>query len=124
MILLANGTVLMIQNMTWNGARGFSTPPSQWEELYVPYHSELNLGSIAASGVMGSWHEERGLTFSTVALSGHMIPQYQPSVAYRQLEYLLGRVDSLSSTADFSTQMGNFGNGFDFVTANDSMKML
>ena len=119
-ILIMNGTLLMIQNMTWNGAQGFSTPPSQWAEFVVPYHSELSNGDLAASGVMGNWHTERGLTFSTVALSGHMIPQYQPSAAYRQLEFLLGRIDNLGVESDFTTQTGNFGNGFDFVTANVS----
>ena len=93
----------------------------------MPYHSELNLGNTAASGIMGSWHTERGLTFCTVDLSGHMvcqitqcraqnltdgkqIPQYQPSAAYRQLEFLLGRIDNLGEQSDFSTQMGEFGN--------------
>jgi carboxypeptidase D len=38
MILIMNGTVMMIQNMTWNGAQGFSTPPSEWKDFYVPYH--------------------------------------------------------------------------------------
>lgn len=74
-ILIANGTLLTIQNMTFNGGQGFSVPPSQWDDLYVPYHSELNLGTLAASGLMGKWHTERGLTFCSVDLSGHMIPQ-------------------------------------------------
>lgn len=75
MILVMNGTLVMIQNMTWNGAQGFSVPPAEFNEFFVPYHSELNLGTIAASGIMGNWHTERGLTFCTVDLSGHMIPQ-------------------------------------------------
>lgn len=53
---------------------------------------------------MGQWWEERGLTFTTVDLSGHMVPQYQPSSAYRQLEYLLGRIDSLSEVSDFTVR--------------------
>lgn len=67
---------------------------------------------------MGSYHTERGLTLCTVDLSGHMIPQYQPSAAYRQLEVLLGRVKNLGVKSDFTTQTGNFGNNFNFVTAN------
>jgi len=109
MILIANGTLLGIQNMTWGGMQGFQSPPV--EELYIPYHSELNLGSIAASGVMGTVHTERGLTWVEVALSGHMVPQYQPSVAYRQMEFLLGRIPSLEYVSDFTTQTGDFGNG-------------
>jgi carboxypeptidase D len=33
-----------------------------------------------------------------------VIPQYAPSASYRTLEYLLGRIDSLSSTVPFTTQ--------------------
>lgn len=128
-ILLSNGSLLTIQNMTFNGAQGFSVPPSEFEEFFVPYHSELNQGDLAASGVMGNWHTERGLTFCTVALSGHMIPQYQPSASYRQLEVLLGRVENLGVRSDFSTQSGAFGNSLEFTSANASltnytMKML
>ena len=68
----------------------------------MPYHSELNLGSTAGAGIMGSWWEERGFTICTVDLSGHMIPQYQPSSSYRQLEYLLGRIGNLSEVSDFT----------------------
>ncbi len=28
MVLISNGTLLMIQNMTWNGAQGFTQKPS------------------------------------------------------------------------------------------------
>lgn len=46
-----------------------------------------------------------------------MIPQYAPSASYRTLEYLLGRIESLTSTVPFTTQeyvpQGNatLGNG-------------
>lgn len=110
MILIVNGTIMMIQNMTWNGVQGFQKGPEEWNDFYVPYHSELNMGSTAGAGIFGSWWEERGLTFSTVDLSGHMVPQYAPSAAYRQLEYLLGRIDSLGEVSDFTTQKGDFGN--------------
>ncbi|KAK8255675.1 Alpha/Beta hydrolase protein [Phyllosticta capitalensis] len=107
-ILLANGTLLTIQNMTWNGAQGFSKAPA--DPFYVPYHAEASAATLAAAGVMGTTHTERGLTYVEVALSGHMIPQYQPSAAYRQLEFLLGRISSLSEVSDFTTQSGAFGN--------------
>jgi len=109
-ILISNGTLLMIQNMTWGGHQGFSKPPSQFKDFFVPYHSELSLGDTSAAGVMGQWHTERGLTFCTVDLSGHMIPQYQPSSSYRQLEFLLGRIKDLGVMSDFTTQKGDFGN--------------
>lgn len=102
-ILIGNGTLFTIQNMTWNGKQGFQTKPK--EDLFIPYHREANQGTIAASGNMGVVHTERGLTWVEVFLSGHMIPQYQPSVAYRQLEYLLGRIESLTEVSPFTTQM-------------------
>lgn len=104
MVLLANGTLLQLQNMTWGGVQGFSSPPT--DPFYVPYHDESVLGSIAGAGVFGSTVSERGLTFVGVDLSGHMIPQYAPSAAYRHLEVLLGRVANLSSTVPFTTDGG------------------
>ena len=68
-ILIANGTLLMIQNMTWNGAQGFQTAPS--DEFFVPYHIDYSLSTLAGAGVFGTTHTERGLTFVTVNLSGH-----------------------------------------------------
>ncbi|THX94235.1 alpha/beta-hydrolase, partial [Aureobasidium pullulans] len=73
-IISYNGTLMAINNMTWNGAQGFSKGPLAFEEFFVPYHSELNLGGLAGSGVQGAWHTERGLTFATVELSSHMVP--------------------------------------------------
>jgi carboxypeptidase D len=100
-ILLYNGSLMTIQNMTWGGMQGFQTAPK--DEFYVPYHDDLSLTSLSAKGVMGTTHTERKLTWVSQALSGHMVPQYQPSSAYRQLEFLLGRIDSLSSTEPFTT---------------------
>jgi carboxypeptidase D len=117
-IISYNGTLMSIQNMTYNGAQGFSHGPQTWSDFFVPYHSELNLGDLAGSGVQGKYNTERGLTFATVQLSGHMIPQYAPSAAYRLVEKLLGRVKTLGTESNFSTQKGNFGNGFNFITAN------
>lgn len=101
MVLISNGTLLMIQNMTWNGTLGFTTKPT--DPFYVPFHNELSDSTLAASGVFGTTHTERGLTWVSVDLSGHMIPQYAPTAAYRMVEFLLGRVDSLSSTEPFTT---------------------
>lgn len=87
--------------MTWGGAQGFQTAPK--DPFYVPYHDEASLSTLAAAGVMGTTHTERGLTYVSIALSGHMVPQYQPTAAYRQLEVLLGRVSSLNSVDPFTT---------------------
>lgn len=107
MILIWNGTLVAVQNMTWNGAQGFHKPPSNWTDFYVPYHESgsdaVSLGTIAGAGVMGQTHTERGLTLVTVDLSGHMVPQYAPSAAYRQVEFLLGRIPSLDTVGPFTT---------------------
>ncbi|KAK6950642.1 hypothetical protein Daesc_007166 [Daldinia eschscholtzii] len=114
MILLPNGTLLTIQNTTWGGQLGFQSPPV--EPFFVPFHTlstadeiesetdQTKLGSIAAAGVLGTAHTERGLTYVSVDLSGHMVPQYAPSAAFRHLEFLLGRVDSLSSVQPFTIE--------------------
>ena len=53
---------------------------------------------------MGVTHTERKLTWVDLWLSGHMVPQYAPSAAYRQVEFMLGRVKSLSEVSSFTTQ--------------------
>lgn len=102
-ILLYNGTLLAIQNMTWNGQQGFQQGPDQFDDFYVPYHEEYQLGTLAGAGVMGQYHTERGLTLVTIDLSGHMVPQYAPSAAYRHVEFLLGRIPDLGSMTPFTT---------------------
>ncbi|KAF2164746.1 hypothetical protein M409DRAFT_67836 [Zasmidium cellare ATCC 36951] len=104
MVLIANGTLLTLNNLTWNGKQGFSSPPT--EPFYVPFHEEAAEGSIAGSGVFGGYVTERGLTFVAVSLSGHEVPEYQPSAAYRHLEFLLGRIGSLKEVSSFTTQKG------------------
>lgn len=107
MVLLSNGTLLSIQNMTWGGKQGFQKPVTQ--DFYVPFHDDAQLATLAASGTMGKTRTERKLTWVEVNLSGHMVPQYQPSAAYRQLEFLLGRIPSLTSKRPFT----NFDNGLE-----------
>ncbi|KAL9628390.1 MAG: hypothetical protein Q9204_005915 [Flavoplaca sp. TL-2023a] len=91
--------------MTWGGKQGFQEKPAG--EFFVPYHEEVGLSTLAGAGVFGTTHTERGLTWVEVALTGHMVPQYAPSAAYRQLEFLLGRIDTLEQRGPFTTQMGN-----------------
>lgn len=101
-ILIDNGTMLAFQNMTWGGKLGFQTRPSA--PLYVPYHSDASVGMAGASGagVMGTVHTERGLTYFDSPV-GHFLAMDSPSLAFRSVEVLLGRVDSLQSTAPFTT---------------------
>lgn len=87
--------------MTWGGLQGFQSAPS--DPFYVPYHNEVSDSTLAGAGVFGTTITERGLTFVGIDLSGHMIPQYAPSAAFRQVEVLLGRVSSLSSNDPFTT---------------------
>ncbi|CAI6341062.1 unnamed protein product [Periconia digitata] len=105
MILTTNGTLLAIQNMTWNGVQGLQKAPTT--PAYAPFHPEYNGGSLAGSGIQGVWTQERGLTFYTGHLAGHELPGYTPGLAFRMLEILLGRIDNFNSTAGFTTQAGN-----------------
>ena len=85
-LLMTNGTLAAIQNMTWGGKQGFQTDPTASLNFYVPYHQSL--GEIiyeieyqpanthpetdtAGAGLLGTTHTERGLTFSTVNGAGH-----------------------------------------------------
>jgi carboxypeptidase D len=101
-ILITNGSLLSIQNMTWNGAQGFQKKPTA--DFFVPYHAKGPLSAIAGSGVHGIAHTERGLTWIEIFLSGHMVPQYTPSAAFRHMEYLLGRIPSLTERTAFTTE--------------------
>ncbi|KAI0385437.1 Alpha/Beta hydrolase protein [Hypomontagnella monticulosa] len=100
-ILLRAGTLLTIQNMTWGGIQGFQTPVE--EDFFVPYHDDPFLATMAGAGIMGKTRTERGLTYFGIDGAGHMVPQYAPSAAYRGLEFLLGRIPSLSSTQPFTS---------------------
>lgn len=74
--MISNGTLMMIQNMTWNGAQGFQTKPT--DPFYVPYHDDPNPSTLAGSGVFGTTHTERGLTWVSIDLAGHSKISSQP----------------------------------------------
>ncbi|KAF8510568.1 alpha/beta-hydrolase [Hysterangium stoloniferum] len=84
-ILVAEGTRIAIQNMTWNGAQGFQEP--------IPDESF----KLADFGVFGNTHTERGLTYVEFYYSGHMTPQFVPWAAFSTVAYLLGRQDSVNT---------------------------
>lgn len=98
--LPANGTLLVFQNMTWHGAKGFSTFPDK--TLFVPPHYDnYRENSLSGTGNLGVWTEERGLTFYVSKLTGHEGPLYAPGVAYRVLQKMLGRIEDLSDKGGF-----------------------
>ena len=99
-VLVANGTLLAIQNMTWGGKLGFQEAPSS--PLFVPHHPNPNITTASGQGIMGSTHTERGLTWSLVMLAGHQVPTWQSAVGYRQTELLLGRIKGLNTTQPLS----------------------
>lgn len=102
MIIITNGTLMSIQNMTWNGMMGFQTAPTtpinvdledlQYEAVFADNGAS---GLDAGQGIMGVQHFERGLMWAETYMSGHMQPQYQPRVSYRHLQWVLGRIDTL-----------------------------
>ena len=69
-VLLSNGTLLTIQNMTFNGAQGFQKPVT--DDFYIPYHKEYQDSTLAASGIFGKTTTERGLTYVEMSITGHM----------------------------------------------------
>ena len=102
MIVITNGTLLAIQNMTWNGHLGFQKKPDTPIDIKIPDLMFANVfadngqaGVDGPQGVMGVQHYERGLMWAQTYQSGHMQPQYQPRVAYRHLEWVLRRTEEL-----------------------------
>lgn len=100
-VLLVDGTLMAIQNLTFGGKLGFQTKPT--ESLFIPYQSNSNPESQAGGGIAGIVHTERGLTFLEVNLSGHFFTMDAPAVAFRSLEVLLGRVNGFQSNQSFPT---------------------
>lgn len=84
-ILVAEGTRIAIQNMTWGGAQGFQTPIES--ENFI----------VKNMGVYGNMHTERKLTYVEFFFSGHMTPQFVPWASFATVSYLLGHQDTPSS---------------------------
>ncbi|CAO1628921.1 unnamed protein product [Parajaminaea phylloscopi] len=77
--LLPSGTDLILQNYTWNGAQGFTKKPTT---------------PLMVEGVSkGVWQSERGLLYAKVPRAGHEVGKFQPAVAYKFAQYLLGYID-------------------------------
>ena len=102
MIIITNGTLMAIQNMTWNGQLGFQEAPStpiniETPDLIYPAVFAANdyTGIDGPQGVMGIQHYERGLMWAETFLSGHMQPEFQPRVTYRHIQWVLGQIETL-----------------------------
>ena len=92
-VILTNGTLLAIQNMTWNGQLGFQKPPSK--DFVVPKTANGDSQPHSRDQVKGIQHYERGLQWVGTYESGHEQPMYQPEAALRQLQWVLRRIDDL-----------------------------
>ncbi|KAI9448385.1 alpha/beta-hydrolase [Lactarius indigo] len=82
-ILIAEGTRIVLQNMTWGGMQGFQKP--LLDDSFV----------VDGMGVMGNMQSERGLTYVEISLAGHMVPENSPVASLQIMKYLLGFRDSL-----------------------------
>ncbi|CAA7269655.1 unnamed protein product [Cyclocybe aegerita] len=82
-ILIAEGTRIVIQNMTWNGLQGFQSPIAN--DSFI----------VDGVGALGTAHLERGLAYVEVELSGHMVPQFSPVAAFQLMQYLMGFRESI-----------------------------
>lgn len=101
--IITNGTLLSIQNMTWGGMLGFQSAPEKEINVMLPdlqYQAAfVETGTPGldgpGQGIMGVQHYERGLMWAQSYQTGHMQPQFQPRLAYRHLQWLLGRTEEL-----------------------------
>lgn len=104
-VLISDGTLLAIQNMTWGGMMGFQSRPA--DPLYIPYHDNSDFTTLAGAGIMGTAHAERGLTYITVGPAGHFLTLDAPTVAFRSMEILLGHTPNFQSTKPFIVDTNN-----------------
>ncbi|EDU41695.1 Serine carboxypeptidase [Pyrenophora tritici-repentis] len=99
MLIPTNGTLLAIQNMTWNGVQGFSKYPNR--PLFIPGYNDQHAYSVAGNYLQGYWIKERGLLFYSARLAGHPLPGSTKSVGFRQLQVLLGHIKDFDSQDKF-----------------------
>lgn len=99
-VIITNGTLLAIQNMTWGGELGFQEKPSKDLVVTTPALNEAETVrdlTYSTPSTQGRYHEERGLMWVETFYAGHMQPQYQGRAAYMHMEWLLGHRDDLSA---------------------------
>lgn len=102
MVIITEGTLLAIQNMTWNGKLGFQRKPAKAIVITDPdlqYQAVFDAngynGLDDPQGTMGIQHQERGLLWAETYGAGHQQPSYQPRSSYRHLEWVLGHIHDL-----------------------------
>ena len=83
--------------MTWGGAQGFQTPIAP---------DSLIIDGFGASGIS---HQERGLAYYEVVLSGHMLPGYAPWV--RDLSRVDIKLIVFSSRREFKAWSTSWAGG-------------
>lgn len=103
LVIITEGTLLAIQNMTWGGQLGFQAEPAtdivinlpdlQYAQMFAD--NNYPAGAEDPQGTMGVQHYERGLMWAETFLSGHMQPQFQPRSTYRHLQWVLGHIEKL-----------------------------
>ncbi|CAE6374131.1 unnamed protein product [Rhizoctonia solani] len=74
-LLMNEGTKVMIQNLTWGGSQGFTKPPTT--PLVVDGEKK------------GEYRTERKLTYIEFDNAGHMIPEDQPVAALHAFKWML-----------------------------------
>ncbi|KAF8505431.1 Alpha/Beta hydrolase protein [Russula emetica] len=81
-LLIAEGTRIVLQNMTWGGKQGFQEP--------------ITLDSFIVDGVgaFGNMQSERGLTYVELPITGHMVSGDSPVATLQLMRYLMGFTDS------------------------------
>ncbi|KAK2017573.1 serine carboxypeptidase [Colletotrichum eremochloae] len=109
LIVQSAGTLMAIQNMTWGGTLGFQSRPEA--TLRVPHRrgDDADKATLAGGGELGVWRSERGLTYFETPMAGHFIGRDAPSVSFRALEVLLGKVRDFGSDAPFTTDVEERG---------------
>ncbi|KAI9466663.1 alpha/beta-hydrolase [Lactarius psammicola] len=77
-LLIAEGTRIVLQNMTWAGLQGFQNPPV--DDSFI----------VDGVGALGKVQSERGLSYVEISLAGHMVPGQSPVASLQVMKYLLG----------------------------------
>ncbi|CAG8935710.1 unnamed protein product [Penicillium salamii] len=102
-LIITNGTLVAIQNMTWNGELGFQSRPDTPITIEMPdlqyaavFDAQVDYGELdGPQGVMGIQHYERGLMFAETYQAGHRQSQDQGRVSYRHVQWMLGDDEKL-----------------------------